>query len=187
MPGSAELDTSESGCLSKKEKAERPYGNPCETQIIIAHTPTPRSPSPHLTSRTSPSANRVPAMSMVCWGTEMKPRTPLPHHACLDPAAGDKSGGDDCITNRTGSSSVWWWCKSLSSWLCQMQIVSMLWVITPTTRPSASSPIEQAKQRPFGFYSRQGKGFQHLGEKGEFAILGLHFWAVIQTYHEDNR
>ena len=29
MPGSAELETSESGCHSKKKKAERAYGTPC--------------------------------------------------------------------------------------------------------------------------------------------------------------
>ena len=39
MPGSAKLDTSESGCHSKKKKkAERPYGNPWHAHVPV-HMP----------------------------------------------------------------------------------------------------------------------------------------------------
>ena len=36
----------------------------------------------------------------------MKARTPLPHHACLHVAAGNKSEEGNCFTTRIHSSSV---------------------------------------------------------------------------------
>ena len=99
----------------------------------------------------------------------MKLGTPLPHHACLDPAAGDKNGGGDCITNRTGSSSARWWCKSLSSWLYQMQIVSMLWVITQQQHLQLPHLSSKQNKDHLGFI--QGKARQSKAR-------GFNIWAI---------